>query len=729
MASQSKLLLSQVSTPAQRERTVRSIISHLTDLYLANRTRISRAVYLTLFVALINRVRNAINEQKAASSQEAAKRAERSGTTGNSNAAAGEGEDGTTGKNSKKKKRVELNREFFRSLLGLLRIVVPGWRSKETRLLISHSFFLVVRTLISLKVAAMDGAIVKALVKGNGREFLMRIVWWMLIAVPATFTNSMLSWHQAELSLKYRTRLTHYIHDKYLSKLTFYGLSALDDRIKNPDQLIAVDVAKFSNSLAELYSNLAKPILDMTIYTWSLSNSVGGEGVVFMSLLVQLSAGVMRALTPPFGKYVADEARLEGEFRFQHSRLIDYSEEVALYAGHEVEKDTLDKGYFTLIKHVNHILRRRFYHGFMEDFVIKYFWGALGLLLCSVPVFVKLPGSVTQNTGDRTEAFVTNRRMLLSASDAFGRIMFSYREIMELAGYTSRVATLLDVMDDIQSGHFEKKLVSSAGIEDNEAVLKGRGKVVESKDIEFIDVPIISPNGDVLIKALSFALKQGDHLLVVGPNGCGKSSLFRILGGLWPVYGGTVHKPPFTDIFYIPQRPYLSRGSLRQQITYPDGLRTMRAKGVTDEDLLEILRTLDLENLVSLYEGGWDAEAEWRDVLSGGLQQRVAMARLFYHRPRYAILDECTSSVTLDTEKVMYDHAKALGITLMTVSHRRSLWKYHSHILQFDGQGKYVFTRLDAERRMRLEDEREDLEVLLRQVPELERRVAELMAS
>lgn len=474
MASQSKPVLA-------RDRTVRSIVSNLTSLYLANRTRISRAVYLTLFVALISRVRNAINEQKAASSQETAKR---TGTTGS---VAG-GEDDAAARRNRKRRKVELDREFFRSLLGLLRVVVPGWRSKEARLLISHSFFLVVRTLISLKVAAMDGAIVKALVKGNGREFLMRIVWWMLIAVPATFTNSMLSWHQAELSLKYRTRLTHYIHDKYLSKLTFYGISALDDRIKNPDQLIAVDVAKFSNSLAELYSNLAKPILDMTIYTWSLSNSVGGEGVMFMSLLVQLSAGVMRALTPPFGRYVADEARLEGEFRFQHSRLIDYSEEVALYAGHEVEKDTLDKGYFTLIKHVNHILRRRFYHGFMEDFVIKYFWGALGLLLCSAPVFVKIPGSVTQNMGDRTEVFVTNRRMLLSASDAFGRIMFSYREVMELAGYTSRVATLLEVMDDIQAGHFEKKLVSSAGTEDNEAVLKGRGKVVESKDIEFIDV-------------------------------------------------------------------------------------------------------------------------------------------------------------------------------------------------------------------------------------------------
>ncbi|KAF5684244.1 ATP-binding protein subfamily D (ALD) member 2 [Fusarium denticulatum] len=709
MASQSKLAL-------PGDRTLRGIISQLTTLYVSNRTRISRAVWITLFAALANRIRLAISEQKAASARESAQRAARRGTT-------------SSGSEETPRKKVELNREFFRSLLRLLRIVVPGWRSKESRLLMSHSFFLVLRTLISLRVAEMDGAIVKALVKGNGKEFLKRIVWWMLIAVPATFTNSMLSYHQAELSLKYRSRLTQHIHDKYLSNLTFYGISALDDRIKNPDQLIAVDVSKFSNSLAELYSNLAKPLLDMTIYTWSLSKSVGGEGVVFMSLLVQLSANVMRALTPPFGKYVADEARLEGEFRFQHSRLIDYSEEVALYGGHNAEKDTLDKGYFTLIKHVNYILRRRFYHGLMEDFVIKYFWGALGLMLCSVPVFVKMPGHIAMNMGDRTEAFVTNRRMLLSASDAFGRIMFSYREVMELAGYTSRVATLLDVMDDVQAGHFEKKLVSSSGVEGNEAVLKGRGTVHESNDITFIDVPIISPNGDVLIKALSFTLKHGDHLLVVGPNGCGKSSLFRILGGLWPVYGGTVYKPPFHAIFYIPQRPYLSRGSLRQQIIYPDSLRQMRARGVTDADLLEHLKILGLEHLPELYEEGWDAEAEWRDVLSGGLQQRVAMARLFYHRPKYAILDECTSSVTLETEKAMYDTAKALGVTLMTVSHRRSLWKYHSHILQFDGQGNYVFTKLDADRRLKLEDEKEELEVRLRQVPELERRIAELTAA
>lgn len=511
--------------------------------------------------------------------------------------------------------------------------------------------------------------------------------------------------------------------------MTFYTLSALDDRIKNADQLVTVDVSKFSNSLAELYGNLAKPILDMVIYNYSLSRSVGGEGLFAMGLLVQLSASVMRALTPPFGKYVADEARLEGEFRFQHSRLIDYSEEVALYHGHEAEKDALDKGYFTLIKHVNRILRRRFYHGVMEDFVIKYFWGALGLMLCSIPVFYKVPGAGGTTTGDRTESFVTNRRLLLSSSDAFGRLMFSYKEISQLAGYTSRVSTLLNVIADIQRGHFEKALVSSASTDANAAVLSGRGELSEGEDIEFVDVPIVSPNGDVLVPKLSFHIGPGDHLLIVGPNGCGKSSLFRILGGLWPVYGGKVRKPPAEDIFYIPQRPYLSRGTLRQQIIYPDNLADMRSRGVTDSNLANILESLGIASLLNVHARsnatndelmsprgtqhtsgshqattGLDMEAEWTDVLSTGNQQRIAAARLFYHRPRYAILDECTSSLTPDIEKTMYDEAKKLGITLMTVSHRRSLWRYHGWILQFSGQGEYVFTRLDAETRLKLEE-------------------------
>lgn len=182
MAAQSKLL--------PPERPIKHIINKLVNLYLKHRKGISRTVYLGLFLALAKRIHNAVAEQKAASQRQAELRG-RPGTSGlNNNGEAGSngGEGGAI-----PRKKVELNREFLRNLLRLLKIVIPGWRSKELRLLISHTVFLVMRTLLSLYVAELDGRLVSSLVRGKGRDFLLNVGWWMTVAVPATFTNSMVS--------------------------------------------------------------------------------------------------------------------------------------------------------------------------------------------------------------------------------------------------------------------------------------------------------------------------------------------------------------------------------------------------------------------------------------------------------------------------------------------------------------------------------------------------------
>ena len=172
MTVHSKLLLST----APSEKSVKQLISSLTDLYLGHRTKISRAVYLTLFITLVNRVRNAVSEQKAAAIPHP--QLQRANASTEERAAA-------------TRRRVELNSEFLMSLMRLLKIVIPGWSSKELRLVISHSIFLLVRTLISLYVAELDGKLVSSLVRGKGKEFLQGIIWWMMVAIPATFTNSM----------------------------------------------------------------------------------------------------------------------------------------------------------------------------------------------------------------------------------------------------------------------------------------------------------------------------------------------------------------------------------------------------------------------------------------------------------------------------------------------------------------------------------------------------------
>ncbi|KAF8758323.1 adrenoleukodystrophy protein [Rhizoctonia solani] len=593
-----------------------------------------------------------------------------------------------------KKERVKVDAVFYARLRHILRIVIPSWRSKEAMMLAIHSSFLVFRTVLSLYVADLDGRIVASLVRAETVPFLLNLLRWLLVAIPATYTNSMLGYIQTKIGIAYPN---------------------LDDRIKNPDQMITTDIQRFSAHLAAMYSNLAKPVLDVILYNYQLSRNVGAEGLILLTALVQLSAILLKSLTPPFGQYAATEAALTGSLRATHSRLLEHSEEIAFFEGEEAEKMLVERDYFALVKHITWSCKSGYGMALLKKASSSGCGAALGepaLCICAIPVFFKLPGMDRNDLGGRTESFVTNRRLLLSASDAFGRVMYSYKELAELAGYTARVSLLMDTMGDVQRAQFEKALVSSASIEENAKVLQGRGTVIESDEIQFEGVPIVSPNGDILVRSLSFFVQPGRHLLIVGPNGCGKSSLFRILGGLWPVYGGTVRKPPAKDFTYIPQRPYLSLGTLRDQVIYPHTKEEMQRRGVTDDDLLRVLSVVQMDHIVER-EGGWDAAKEWRDALSGGDKQRIAMARLFYHAPKYAILDECTSAVTLEVERVMFEHATKLGITLLTVSHRPSLWQYHHMILQYDGQGGYVFTELDAERRLALQEEKQALEARL----------------
>ncbi|KAJ2000886.1 ATP-binding cassette long-chain fatty acid transporter pxa2 [Coemansia thaxteri] len=651
-----------------------------------------------------------------------------------------------SGKGSKQRS-AQIDKQFFDNLKQLVAIAIPGLLTKEAGMLAIHTVLLVFRSFLSVAVATLDGQIVSSLVRLRGREFMTGIAKWMAMAVPATATNSLLNYVQTMLAIRFRQNLTEHAHKMYLANNTYYAVGNLDDRINNADQLIAVDIKKFSNSLAEIYSNLAKPSLDAFVYNIQLAKSLGIESLFGIMVIVQMSTGMLRFLAPPFGQLVAQEQRLEGEFYFTHSRLIEHAEEIALYRGHEAEKLSINHRYLRLVRHVNRVFRLNVFYGMLQDFVVKYFWGAAGLAGCAIPVFTERlagapvaaaqsPGSgASSSIGKRTRDFITNRRLLLSASDAFGRMIYSYKEIVELAGYAERVTELLTVFSEVSRGQFVKTRVGESAEkslqsgDDDVDIVNRRGQVVESADdVEFIDVPIVSPNGDVLVRKLNFHVKPGRHLLIVGPNGCGKSSMFRILGGLWPVYGGTLRKPSMSQIFYIPQRPYLPVGTLRDQVIYPDCAADMTAKGTTDADLLAILKVVQLSHIVER-EGGWDSVKAWRDALSGGDKQRIAMARLFYHRPLYAIMDECTSAVSMDVERIMYTHATNLGITLLTVSHRQSLWVYHNYILQYDGQGGYIFSKLDPERRIALMEEKQQIEQELAAIKDMEARLQDMEAA
>lgn len=498
--------------------------------------------------------------------------------------------------------------------------------------------------------------------------------------------------------------MTRYIHDLYLNdNLNYYKLLNLDGGIGQcADQFICNDLTLFTASAASLYSSLGKPLVDLCVFNYQLFRSLGPLALTGLMANYIVTATALRRLSPPFGKLKAVEGRREGDFRGLHARLIANAEEVAFYGGADMEKIFLDKGFKDLKGWMEGIYRIKIRYNMLEDFVLKYSWSAFGYLVTSLPVFLPEWGGLggaseltlqaehSTRAHGRMKEFITNKRLMLSLADAGGRMMYSIKDLSELAGYTSRVYTLISTLHRVHAnGYYPQRGTSpeSFSLTDIQGTLHKGFPGIRLENVPVVAPALFPQPGDPLIDSLSFVLRSGDHLLISGPNGVGKSAIARLLAGLWPVYRGLVSRPRNVGadgIMFLPQRPYLNIGTLRDQVIYPHSEMDMREAGRGDGLLQSVLDDVRLGYLPGR-EGGWDARKEWKDVLSGGEKQRMAMARLFYHEPAFGIVDEGTSAVSTDVEGLLYERAKQRGITLITISTRASLKRHHAYHLSLGG--------------------------------------------
>ncbi|ROT34991.1 peroxisomal long-chain fatty acid import protein [Sodiomyces alkalinus F11] len=648
-----------------------------------------------------------------------------------------------------------LNLAFLHQFLSLMSIMIPRWSSKEAGLLLSHGMFLLLRTYLSLVVARLDGEIVRDLVAGQGKNFIWGLIKWCGLGGFASYTNAMIKFLESKVSIAFRTRLTRYIHDLYLNdNLNYYKLSNLDGGVgQGADQFITQDLTLFCAAAANLYSSLGKPFVDLCVFNYQLYRSLGPLAFMGLTSNYFLTASILRRLSPPFGKLKAVEGRKEGDFRSLHARLIANAEEVAFYGGADMEKQFLNKEFKSLKSWMEGIYMLKIRYNMLEDFVLKYSWSAYGYLLSSLPVFLPAWGGqggqqeMAQRSGKggrergRMKSFITNKRLMLSLADAGGRMMYSIKDLSELAGYTSRVYTLISTLHRVHANAYhlrgqQSELYSLSDVQ---------GTIQKGFDgVRFENVPVVAPSlwpqgGEELLESLSMVIRRGEHLLISGSNGVGKSAIARILAGLWPVYRGLVSRPKDIGqdgIMFLPQRPYLSIGTLRDQVIYPDGHGDMREKRKTEDDLKRILEEARLGYLPDR-EGGWDTRKEWKDVLSGGEKQRMGFARVLYHEPHYAIIDEGTSAVSSDVEGHLYETCKEKGITLITISTRASLKRYHTFNLILGGGengDEWEFERIGTEReKLQVEKELQDLRERLAQVEtwkarkdEIERELAQV---
>ncbi len=194
-----------------------------------------------------------------------------------------------------------------------------------------------------------------------------------------------------------------------------------------------------------------------------------------------------------------------------------------------------------------------------------------------------------------------------------------------------------------------------------------------------------TPDGmKTLVKDLSFYLRKRQSLLIMGASGTGKSSVLRTIAGLWSSGSGSLERPALSDLMFLPQRPYMIQGSLRDQLLYP-----YPGRAVSDEEIHRIVKEVNLDDVLTRVDCELDRVVDWTNVLSLGEQQRVAFARLFLHPPKFAFLDEATSALDEDNQDHLYALLKKSTVGYISVGHSTTLIEHHERLLILDRSGSW----------------------------------------
>ena len=582
---------------------------------------------------------------------------------------------------AKRKKRPDLG-VTLRHLSIILRSIMSY---HDLALCCGVTLGLILRTLLDLWNIKISTQAESSIITANSQLLRQTLVAFFVTMPTMAFVNNIIKYFTDKLSLRIRYNLSRELYGKYMHELTFYRLSQQSQEFQNVDQLLTADVDKFASSIVEVYNNLSKPILDIVLLVHRMSTSyTGPQTPALMIGWLAIVGSILTTARKPLAGHLIRETQAEGQLRFVHSRLIQNNEEIAFFRGENKEKHTLMSALQMLRSALDELIMFKFKIGFIDNIVGRYSSTVVGYLTLALPFFSSRYSA--SSSEERLNLYYVSGRMMMKLAESITRVILAGQDLSRLSAYTQRVKSLIDTMEEI------KNCQSTLREE------KADDAIVETCDrdnplIDFKNVTLSTPNGDILVKNLTFTIKQKQSVIITGPNGSGKSSLFRVLGNLWRVESGRLVRPPTDQLFYICQRPYMTLGSLRNQIIFPD-----TQPKVDDAELMDILNIVELRYLLDRGEHNLDSINDWQDVLSGGEKQRMALARLIYHKPQFAILDECTSAVAIDVEQRIYQYlCDDMGCTLLSVSHRvRQLAKFHHLILEFDGCGNFEFKRLTA---------------------------------
>ncbi|KAF2954469.1 ABC transporter D family member 1 [Oryza sativa Japonica Group] len=597
-------------------------------------------------------------------------------TTGNQSICQN-GVDGKLVKTRKKKNGLK-SLQFLAAIL--LKKIGPNGINHLLGLMITA----VLRTAVGHRLAKVQGYLFRVAFLRRVPTFTRLIIENLLLCFLQSTIYQTSKYLTGSLGLHFKKILTDLVHADYFENMVYYKLSHVDHRISNPEQRIASDIPKFCSELSGLVQDDLTAVADGLIYIWRLCSYASPKYVLWILAYVLGAGGAIRKFSPAFGKLKSMEQQLEGEYRQVHSRLRTHAESVAFYGGENREASHIMQRFQALVKHLNVVLHENWWFGMIQDFLLKYLGATVGVILIVEPFFAGnlKPESSTLGRAEMLSNLRYHTSVIISLFQSLGTLSISSRRLNLLSGYADRIRELLDVSREL-SGVRDLSMNKKSSVDNY---------ISEANYIEFSGVKVVTPSGNVLVDDLTLRVESGSNLLITGPNGSGKSSLFRVLGGLWPLMSGHIVKPGVgsnlnKEIFYVPQRPYTAVGTLRDQLIYPL-TADQETEPLSYGGMVDLLKNVDLEYLLERYP--LDKEVNWGDELSLGEQQRLGMARLFYHRPKFAILDECTSAVTTDMEERFCKRVQAMGTSCITISHRPALVAFHDIVLSLDGEGGWT---------------------------------------